>query len=62
MKICIICPIGWVFFQGVTLGEIDQNSNIHTKAIYIRLADSTSLLVEVFLSDMIYVDVSGKMY
>ena len=29
MKICIICPIGWVFFQGVILGEIDQDSNIH---------------------------------
>ena len=32
------------------------------KAIYIRLADSTCLLVEVFLSDIIYVEVSGKMY
>ena len=32
------------------------------KAIYIRLPDSTCLLVEVFLSDIIHVEVSGKMY
>ena len=32
-----------------------------SKAIYIRLADSTCLLVEVFLSDMIPEEVSGKM-
>ena len=32
------------------------------KAIYIRLADSTCLLVEVFLSELIHVEVSSKMY
>ena len=31
------------------------------KVIYIRLADSICLLVEVFLSGMIPVEVSGKM-
>ena len=40
--------------------EIQLGFETKSKAIYIRLADSTYLLVEVFLSDVIHVEVSVK--
>ena len=40
--------------------EKTGNRYVKLKVTYIRLADSTCLLVEVFLSDMIQVEVCGK--
>ena len=45
---------------GSYCNHLDKNVDVFTKAIYIRLADSTCLLVEVFLSDMIQVEVCSK--